>query len=217
MNKGCLASILLVVMWGCAPPEAIEPTGSLTPVSATPVATVTPILSSTPIKSPVPLPPLPQPDFPPEVFKPYQVATLDPKIKDSEIWWADSGISDNRIGYYTSNESAAQIESELLPSFTASGNKPYLDGIGPVFDYEGNRVCLMKRAKDEVLFVIVPLGADQQIPDSLKALKLPSINSEKLKDKTCLVILASGQGLGEHVDHMLGQAGLVITPTPTDK
>lgn len=76
----------------------------------------------------------------------------------------------------------------------------------------------MKRAAGgEQLFIIAPLNGDKQLPKSLLALKLPPIPPEELADKSTLVALATGEGLGEHIDHMLGQAGLVITPTPTDK
>jgi hypothetical protein len=150
------------------------------------------------------------------VLKPLErVAGLEPQMKDTEVWWADSGISDNRLGYYASQKSVEEVEAELRPAFTAN-NRPYIEGIGPVFDFEGNRVCLMKRPDNvEELFVLVPLGDPPVLPKSLRALKLPKIPNEALQGQKTLVVLATGQGLGDHVDHMLAQAGLVITPTPT--
>ncbi|MBS2036504.1 hypothetical protein JST97_16045 [bacterium] len=214
-----LSSVLLLLLWGCAPPEGQRASGSPTPAQVTP----SPLME---LASPSPSPtekvavaasPLPQPDLPEKLLKSYASAPLDPKIKDSETWWADSGINDNRLGYYTSQEASGEIEAKLVPIFTGGHNKPYLEGIGPVFDYDGNRVCIVKREKDEAMFVIAPLGPDKKIPQILLSLKLPPIAPEELEGKSTLVVLATGQGLGEHMDHMLGQAGLVITPTPTEK
>lgn len=217
MKNNASVPLLLLLLWGCSPPESSNQTTTSTPAfvtsaTATPAATPTP--SQTVAAAASPLPP---PDLPDKLLKSYAPARLDPKIKESETWWADSGISDNRLGYYTSKESVSQVEAQLLPVFTGGTNKPYIEGIGPVFDYDGNRVCIVKRDKDEALFVIAPLGAEKQLPKSLMDLKLPPIPPEELAGKTTLVVLATGQGLGEHVDHMLGQAGLVITPTPAEK
>lgn len=217
MNKHWLAPALLLLLWGCAPPDGASPTTSPSPLRSTssPVPqTASPIPSETVAAAATPLP---QPDLPEKLLKHFAPAPLDPKVKDSETWWADSGINENRLGYYTSQASPSEIEAQLVPVFTSGENKPYLEGIGPVFDYEGNRVCIVKREKDEALFVIAPLGPEKQLPKSLLDLKLPPIPPEELKGKSTLVVLATGQGLGEHMDHMLGQAGLVITPTPTEK
>ena len=209
-----LVPALLLLLWGCSPPEGTPNATSTVAVSNTTTA-VTPVPSSTPTTVAAAAAPLPQPDLPDKLLKNYTPAPLDAKLKDSETWWADSGIQENRLGYYTSNDSLAQVEAQLTPVFTADGNKPYLEGIGPVFDYDGTRVCIMKRASGgEALFVIAPLGANKQVPKSLTALKLPPIPPEELTNKSMLVVLATGNGLGEHIDHMLGQAGLVITPTP---
>lgn len=212
-----LAPALLLLLWGCAPPDGTPNATSTAAVSnTTETAASSPSASPTAVAATAAVVKLPEPDLPEKLLKNYHPVRLEPKLKDSETWWADSGIQDNRLGYYTSNDSVAQIEEQLVPIFTANDNKPYLDGIGPVFDYDGNRVCIMKRASGgEQLFVIAPLGASKQVPKSLMALKLPPIAPEELADKTTLVVLATGEGLGEHVDHMLGQAGLVITPTPT--
>ena len=218
MKRTCAAPILLLLLWGCSPPEGGTPNSTSTmAVSNTTTVAVSPTASPSPLAMASPR--LPEPDLPSKLLGSYQpVAGLEPKMKDRETWWADSGISDNRLGYYTSNESVAQVEAQLLPAFTSDQNKPYLEGIGPVFDYDGNRVCIMKRGDKagEQLFVLVPLGAEKTIPKSLLALKLPNIPAAELEGKATLVVLATGEGLGEHVDHMLGQAGLVITPTPTD-
>ncbi len=203
--KGYL-SISFLLLVGCSPPELANQNTGTPVLSPSPAQTVAAAAS-----------PLPQPDLPEKLLKSYTLAPLDPKLKDSETWWADSGINDNRLGYYTSQQSVAQVEAQLLPVFTGAHNKPYIEGIGPVFDYAGNRVGLVKRDKDEALFVIAPLGADKQLPKSLLDLKLPPVAPEELAGQTTLVVLATGQGLGEHVDHMLGQAGLVITPTPAQK
>jgi len=217
MNRSYLAPALLLLLWGCAPPDGAIPNSTSTAVSNT-----TSVVSSpTPSVSPLALvsPKLPEPDLPSKLLGSYQpVAGLQPKMKESETWWADSGISDNRLGYYTTSESVAQVEAQLVPVFTGGENKPYLEGIGPVFDYDGNRVCIMKRGDKpgEELFVIAPLGAQKIVPKSLLALKLPNIPASELEGKTTLVVLATGEGLGEHIDHMLGQAGLVITPTPSE-
>lgn len=215
--KKSLASALLLLLWGCAPLDGTPNSTSTVAVSNT-TSTVTPAPSNSPtaVAASAAAAKLPEPDLPEKLLKNYQSAPLEPKLKDSETWWADSGIQDNRLGYYTSNDSIAQIEAQLVPVFTADGNKPYLEGIGPVFDYDGNRVCIMKRSGGgEQLFVIAPLGAAKQVPQSLLALKLPPIPPEELANKTTLVVLATGEGLGDHIDHMLGQAGLVITPTPS--
>lgn len=210
--KKSLAAATLLLLWGCAPPDGTPNATSTVAVSNT-TTIVSP--SATPSSVAAAAPKLPEPDLPEKLLKNYQPARLEPKLKDSETWWADSGIQDNRLGYYTSNESVAQIEAQLVPAFTGEGNQPYLEGIGPVFDYDGNRVCIMKRSGGgEQLFVIAPLGASKQIPKSLLALKLPPIPPEELANRTTLVVLATGSGLGDHIDHMLGQAGLVITPTP---
>ncbi|MBX3169514.1 MAG: hypothetical protein KF760_19085 [Candidatus Eremiobacteraeota bacterium] len=212
--KKSLAPALLLLLWGCAPPEGTPNTTSTVAISHA-TSTVTPSATPTAVAASGATAKLPEPDLPEKLLKNYQPAPLEPKLKESETWWADSGIQDNRLGYYTSNDSVAQIEAQLVPVFTAGGNKPYLEGIGPVFDYDGNRVCIMKRsAGGEQLFVIAPLGTARQVPKSLRALKLPPIPAEELANKTTLVVLATGEGLGEHIDHMLGQAGLVITPTP---
>lgn len=214
MKKSLVAPALLLLLWGCAPPEKTPDSTSTVSVSNT-TTVVTPAPSSSPTAVAAAATPLPQPDLPEKLLKTYTQAPIDSKLKDSETWWADSGIQENRLGYYTSDDSMAQVEAQLTPVFTADGNKPYLEGIGPVFDYDGNRVCIMKRASGgEALFVIAPLGANKQIPKSLQALKLPPIPPEELANKTLLVVLATGNGLGEHIDHMLGQAGLVITPSP---
>ena len=218
MKRSSLAPVLLLLLWGCSPPEGGIPNSTSTAVVSN---TTTTLNSPTPSSSPLAMvtPKLPEPDLPSKLLGSYQpVAGLEPKMKESETWWADSGISDNRLGYYTTRESVAQVEARLLPVFTAGKNKPYLEGIGPVFDYDGNRVCIMKRGDKpgEELFVIAPLGAEKIIPKSLLALKLPNLPATELKGKTTLVVLATGEGLGEHVDHMLGQAGLVITPTPSE-
>ncbi len=213
--KKSLTPALLLLLWGCSPPEGTPNTATTTPVSNV-TQSATPSVSATPVAVVTPSVRLPAPDLPEKLFKNYHSVSLEPKLKDSETWWADSGIQDNRLGYYTSNDSVAQVEAQLAPVFTANDNKPYLEGIGPIFDYDGNRVCVMKRASGgEQLFVIAPLGDDKQIPKSLLALKLPPIPAAELEGKTTLVILATGEGLGEHIDHMLGQAGLVITPTPS--
>jgi len=218
MNRSYLAPAVLLLLWGCSPPEGGIPNST----STVAVSNTTTVLNSpTPSGSPVAVssPRLPEPDLPSKLLGNYQpVAGLEPKMKESETWWADSGISDNRLGYYATSESVAQVEARLVPVFTAGGNKPYLEGIGPVFDYDGNRVCIMKRGDKpgEELFVIAPLGAEKTIPKSLLDLKLPKIPAAELEGKTTLVVLATGKGLGDHVDHMLGQAGLVITPTPSE-
>lgn len=213
--RKCLAPALLLLLWGCSPPEGTSPGVTSTVAVSNTTTAVTPAPSATPTEVAAAATPLPEPDLPEKLLKTYTAAPIEPKLKASETWWADSGIQDNRLGYYTSNDSLAQVEAQLTPVFTAEGNKPYLEGIGPVFDYDGNRVCIMKRASGgEALFVIAPLGAAKQIPKSLLSLKLPPIPPEELANKTTLVVLATGDGLGEHIDHMLGQAGLVITPTP---
>ncbi|MFN8608963.1 MAG: hypothetical protein U0931_15625 [Vulcanimicrobiota bacterium] len=217
MKKHWLAAALLLSLWGCAPPDGPRQ-ASPTPSGPATTRPATPDLSPSPVETvAVAASPLPEPDLPEKVFKSYARAKIDPKLQDSETWWADSGINQNRLGYYTSQDSVAEVEAQLLPVFTAGDNKPYLEGIGPVFDYDGTRVCIMKRPKDEALFVIAPLGAAPKLPKSLLSLKLPPIPPEELEGKTTLVVLATGQGLGEHMDHMLGQAGLVITPTPAEK
>ncbi len=212
-----VAPALLLLLWGCAPPDGTPNTTSTVAVSnSTSTVTPQPSASPTAVAASAAAAKLPEPDLPAKLLKTYQAARLEPKLKESETWWANSGIQENRLGYYTSNDSVADIEARLVPVFTAEGNKPYLEGIGPVFDYDGNRVCIMKRSSGgEQLFVIAPLGAAKQIPKSLLALKLPPISAEELANTTTLVVLATGEGLGEHIDHMLGQAGLVITPTPT--
>lgn len=218
MRKSLWAGSLLLILWGCAPLPDSSPTAGVAvtgsprpPVSATPAQTPEPVVSATPGQ-----PRLPEPDLPAAVLKPLQpVAGLVPKMKDTEVWWADSGISDNRLGYYASDKGVAEIEAELLPTFT-DNKVPYIEGVGPVFDFEGNRVCLMKSTDSDLeeLFVLVPLADPPVVPTSLRALKLPNISAQALKGHKTLVILATGKGLGEHVDHMLAQAGLVITPTP---
>ena len=215
--KKSLASALLLLLWGCSPPDGTTPHTTETTVASNVTQSATPVpTSSSPVAVTTPALRLPEPDLPEKLLKVYQSVPLEPKLKESETWWADSGIQDNRLGYYTSNDSVAQVEAQLAPVFTANDNKPYLEGIGPIFDYDGNRVCVMRRASGgEQLFVIAPLGDDKQIPKSLLALKLPPIPAAELEGKTTLVILATGEGLGEHIDHMLGQAGLVITPTPS--
>ena len=218
MRKSLWGTSLLLLLWGCAPlPDSTATPGSdLSPsaISSTTPLSPSPIASASPTST---APRLPDPDLPAGVLKPLdRVAGLQPKMKETEAWWANSGISDNRLGYYATTKSSGDIEAELLPSFTQD-SKPYLEGIGPVFDFDGTRVCIMKRTNSdtEELFVVVPLSDPPVIPKSLSALKLPTISPASLKGKKTLVVLATGRGLGEHVDHMLGQAGLVITPTPT--
>jgi len=217
MSKRLCGTALLIMLWGCAPPDSITGTPAPQPTQTVVVAppqTATPIAALTPTASPTAV--LAEPDFPPGVLRSMdRVAGLTPAMKETEVWWANSGIQNNRLGYYASPKSPKEVEEQLLPSFLK--HRPYHEGIGPVFDFDGCRVCLMKRPESELeeLFVLVPLGDPPVIPDTLKALKLPKISLEALKGQKTLVVLATGQGLGEHVDHMLGQAGLVLTPTPS--
>lgn len=213
MRKTLWICCLAAVAWGCAPVDQ-QPSQTTVSTNTTVAVVATTPTPPEPVVTSAPPEAMPTPDLPEGVLKPLEpVAALQPKMKETESWWADSGISDNRLGYYASKKSVAEVEAELLPSFTR--HKPFLEGIGPVFDFEGNRVCIMKRDDGlEELFVLVPLADPPVVPKSLKALKLPDIPPEKLKGQATLVVLATGKGLGEHVDHMLGQAGLVITPTP---
>lgn len=209
MRKTLWLCCLAALAWGCAPPDQQPSVSTQTTTTVAVAASPQPIVSATPAEA------MPAPDLPDAVLKPLEpVAALQPQMKETESWWANSGISENRLGYYASKKSPAEVEAELLPTFTK--HKPYLEGIGPVFDFEGNRVCVMRRDDGvEEMFVLVPLGEPPVVPESLKALKLPAIPPEKLKGQSTLVVLATGKGLGAHVDHMLGQAGLVITPSPT--
>ena len=122
MKNNASVPLLLLLLWGCSPPEPSNQATTSTPAfvasaTATPVATPTP--SQTVAAAASPLPP---PDLPDKLLKSYAPAPLDPKVKESETWWADSGISDNRLGYYTSKESVSQVEAAAVTeevSFTA--------------------------------------------------------------------------------------------------
>lgn len=177
--------------------------------------------SPTPLESPVAVASAVflTPDLPGGSFKALQpLDVLEPKMKENETWYANSGIIDNRLGYYVSDLAPIEIEAQLIDSFQQPGNEPYLEGVGPVFTFEGTRVCVMRRKDSTIsqLFVIAPLSDPPKVPDSLRALRLPPIPAETLRGKKALVVLATGEGLGAHVDHMLGQAGLVITPSPSE-
>jgi len=209
--------LMLISLWGCAPlPEGGLPTGTPSvQVSAT--AAPSPIASGSPlaVASPVFL----KPDLPADTFKALQaLEVLEPKMKETETWYANSGIMDNRLGYYVSKQAPIEIEAQLIDDFTQGGNEPYIEGVGPVFTFEGTRVCVMRRKDSTIsqLFVIAPLSDPPKVPESLRALRLPPIPAESLRGQKALVVLATGEGLGEHVDHMLGQAGLVITPSPSE-
>lgn len=216
MRSRCLPFVLLFVLWGCSPPEQ-----TVSPVSPSPVATATAVSSPALSASPSPVAmatPLLPPDLPSPVFQSVkEVPALKPEMRETETWWADSGITENRLGYYASDKSVAELEKELLPAFQTEENRPYLEGIPAVFDFEKSRVCLMRRGDTDFaqMFMLVPLGDPPVVPASLKQIKLPPIPASELQGHKTLVVLATGFGLGEHVDHMLASAGLSIDPTST--
>lgn len=207
--------ILLFTLWGCSPPEPGEsPTPPLTPGTTTTVP-MTP--TATPTEVAMAATPFPEPDVPVDRFRSlHELSVFKPEMRESETWWANSGITENRLGYYTSERSVADLEKELLSVYQTPDNKPFLEGIPAVFSFEDNRVCLMRRGDTDLaqMFILAPLNKDGQLPAAVRELKLPPIPPAELKGKKTLVVLATGYGLGEHVDHMLANAGLVITPTP---
>lgn len=210
-----VAGALLLFLMGCAPINEVAPSPSL---SATTVPTSGPSSSPTPVAlvspSPAPENELPAPDLPAEVTRNlHPVSHFPPKMRDSEVWWADSGIRENRMSYYASSKSPEEIEAELSPACNTPEQKAYLPDLGKVFSFEGNRIGLTRGPGGDRMFLLVPVGDPPAIPACLKALKLPPIAVEDLKGQRTLVILATGQGLAEHVDHMLAQSGLAITPS----
>ena len=215
MRNSWPALVLLSVLWGCGPlPPDGNVTGTPTPdVVASQTSTPKPVPSG----SATPAAKIPAPDFPAQVFKPLKpIAALEPKMQDTEVWFADSGIKDNRLGYYVTNDDLIEAEARLKPTFIKD-KEPYLEGVGPIFNFQNGRVGLVRRKGSAVceFFMLVPLSNPPKVPACLKEIKLPAIPEASLRGGKTLVVLATGEGLGEHVDHMLANAGLVITPTPT--
>ncbi len=203
----------LLVLWllaGCAPVPDITPSPTLS-VSPSPTGS-TPLPSGSPVAAPLQPPLLPAAAS--RGLNP--LAGLTSEMRDREPWWANSGIGDNRLAYFSSDKPAEQLEPQLLSAFQEPGYSNFLEGIPAVFSFEGNRICVLRKADSDLcrMFVLAPLKKPEW-PASLKALKLPPVSVESLKGQNTLVVLASGERLGEHVDHMLGQAGLVIEPTST--
>ena len=204
---------LLVLLYGCAPMPPIS-TGSPQPHS-----TVTPSSSPKPVASASAHPslePLAQPQLPiamTEGLAP--VAGLQPSMRDSETWWADSGIRDNRLAYYASPKSISELESQMSGPFL-EGYREYLEGVGTWVSFEGMRVALARPQKEgpDRLLILAPLPPNGSMPAVLKTLKLPILEKPDWKGGKTLVVTATGQGLCEHMDHMLGQAGLTVTPSP---
>lgn len=199
----------LLVLWllaGCAPVPELTPSPT---VSLSPSPT-----RSSPPPSATPLQPPLLPDAASQGLNP--LPGLTPEMRDSEPWWANSGIGDNRLAYFSSDKPSNQLEPQLLSAFQEPGYSNFLEGIPAVFSFEGNRICVLRKADSDLcrMFVLAPLNKPEW-PASLKALKLPPVSGPSLKGPKTLVVLASGERLGEHVDHMLGQAGLVIEPTST--
>jgi hypothetical protein len=144
------------------------------------------------------------------------VAGLSPEMRERETWWANSGISDNRLAYYASTKTVSELEAELSGPLM-EGYREYLEGVGAWVSFEGLRLALVKSEKEgpDRMLILAPLPADGSTPEALKQLKLPVLEKPDWKGQKTLVVMSTGEGLGQHMDHMLGQAGLVITPSPS--
>ena len=206
MKKALVALLFLV---GCAPLPDVTPSPS---VSVRPLPA-----SPSPAASPSPSEALQPPLLPAAATQGLEpVPGLQPALRDREPWWANSGIGDNRLAYFASAEEASKLEPRLLASFQEKDYQNFLEGIPAVFSFEDHRVCVLRKTDSDFyrMFVLAPISGGKW-PAPLAALKLPRVPLEGLKGKKTLVVLATGERLGEHLDHMMGQAGLVIEPTPS--
>ena len=88
--KKSLAPALLLLLWGCAPPDGTpNPNTTKSPVAVsntTLPATPSPSASPTEVAAAARLP---EPDLPEKLLKSYHSIGLEPKLKESETWWAD--------------------------------------------------------------------------------------------------------------------------------
>lgn len=214
-------SALMLLTWGCSPPiDSPQGTASprVSPTLASPLASESPVAVAGPAFQP--------PILSQKVFQPLkELEVLQPSMRETETWYANSGIIDNRLGYYTTAESVIEAEARLLEEFTAQGLRPYLEGIGPVISFENVRLCLTRSQDSDAsqLFLVAAIDDPVGLVKTLRTLKLPALDPELLRGQKTLVVLATGEGLGRHVDQVLGQSGLVIdpateataTPTPT--
>ena len=206
MRKTLCALLLAGFLSGCAPPGQD-------------LATVTPAATATATAPPVTAGPTAEALKEPKIADKVALEKLDvlkPEMTEKEVWWADSGISDNALGYYASDKPMAELETELLKQIRDPELKPLVPEAGEVFSFEDLRVCVLQ-GKEDRMFVLSPLGEDGQPSPALQKMKLPEVKltPEQRKGKTTLVVLATGQGLARSVDHALGEAGLSFEPTGT--
>lgn len=208
MKKSLLPLLLGCLLWGCTPAENPNPTPAVPSASESPAMIGSPTLQPDKTEGMTG-----RPDLPAEAFSTLTLLhAIRPEMREQETWWADSGIRDNRLAYYGSVQQPEAVAAMLKPYYEKPGYRPFVEGAPLTFSFDGAQLCVVRRNSGDVsqMYVLVPISEPPVEPQVLRDLKLPAVTTGELAQFKTLVVLATGQGLSDHMDHMLANAGFTL-------